>query len=114
MAIQQAVRKGQPALLEPVMKIDINAAEEQIGTVVADLGRRRGIMTAMRARGNLRNVEGEVPLSEARGYATELRSMTQGRGTFTLEFLRYDVVPDNLAETIIKQRQADGKIPERG
>ncbi len=114
MAIQQAIRKGQPALLEPVMKIDINAAEEQIGTVVADLGRRRGIMTAMRARGNLRNVEGEVPLSEARGYATELRSMTQGRGTFTLEFLRYDVVPDNLAETIIKQRQADGKIPERG
>ena len=67
----------------------------------------------MRARGQLRNVDGEVPLAEARGYATELRSMTQGRGTFTLEFKRYEVTPDNIAEGVIKDRKAAGKIPER-
>jgi elongation factor G len=67
----------------------------------------------MHVRGNLRNVDGEVPLAEARGYATDLRSLTQGRGTFTLEFRRYDVVPDGIAEEIIKQRRVEGKIPER-
>jgi len=70
-------------------------------------------MSAMRARGQLRNVEGEIPLAETHGYATELRSMTQGRGTFTLEFKRYEIVPDNIAEDVIKARKAAGKIPER-
>jgi len=68
---------------------------------------------AMRARGQLRNVEGEIPLAETHGYATELRSMTQGRGTFTLEFKRYEIVPDSIAEDVIKARKAAGKIPER-
>jgi elongation factor G len=67
----------------------------------------------MRARGNDRVIDAEVPLSEARGYATDLRSMTQGRGTFTLEFKRYDVVPDEIAEQIIEERKAAGKIPTR-
>ena len=80
---------------------------------MADIGRRRGSVNAMNVRGNLRNVDGEVPLSEARGYATDLRSLTQGRGTFTLEFRRYDVVPDGIAEEVIKQRRAEGKIPKR-
>jgi elongation factor G len=71
------------------------------------------MMGEMRMRGNLRNIDGEVPLSEARGYATEIRSMTQGRGTFTLEFKRYDVVPDHIVENVIKERKAAGKIPER-
>jgi elongation factor G len=64
-------------------------------------------------RGTGRNVEGEVPLAEARGYATDLRSMTQGRGTFALEFDRYDLVPDTIGEEIIKQRRLEGKISER-
>jgi len=113
MAVRQAVRRANPALLEPMMGIDVNVAEEHLGTIVADIGRRRGSVSAMHVRGNLRNVDGEVPLAEARGYATDLRSLTQGRGTFSLEFRRYDVVPDGIAEEVIKQRRADGKIPER-
>lgn len=113
MGVRQAVRRASPALLEPVMRIDVNVAEEYLGSVVADVGRRRGSVSAMHVRGSMRNVDGEVPLAEARGYATDLRSLTQGRGTFTLEFRRYDVVPDGIAEEIIKQRRADGKISER-
>ena len=113
MAVRQAVRRASPALLEPMMGIDVNVGEEHLGTVVADIGRRRGSVGAMHVRGNLRNVDGEVPLAEARGYATDLRSLTQGRGTFSLEFRRYEVVPDGIAEEIIKQRRAEGKIPER-
>ncbi|MDY7078068.1 MAG: elongation factor G [Chloroflexota bacterium] len=113
MAVRQAVRHANPALLEPVMHADINVSEEHLGTVVADIGRRRGNVNGMHVRGNVRNVDGEVPLAEARGYATDLRSLTQGRGTFTLEFRLYDLVPDGIAEQIIKQRRAEGKIPKR-
>ncbi len=113
MAARQLVRAANPALLEPIMRIDINVPEDFMGSIVADIGRRRGLVNAMRARGQLRNVDGQVPLAEARGYATELRSMTQGRGTFTLEFKRYDITPDNIAENVIKERKAAGKIPER-
>jgi len=113
MGVRQAVRQAGPALLEPVMHVDVNVLEEHLGSVVADLGRRRGNVNAMNVRGNLRNVDGEVPLAEARGYATDLRSLTQGRGTFTLEFRRYDLVPDAIAEQIIKQRREEGKLPER-
>ncbi len=113
MAVRQAVRKANPALLEPTMHADINVGEEYLGTVVADLGRRRGSVSGMHVRGNVRNVDGEVPLAEARGYATDLRSLTQGRGTFTLEFRRYDIVPDSIAEQIIKQRREEDKIPKR-
>ena len=113
MGARQVVRAASPALLEPIMRIDINVAEEYVGSVVADIGRRRGMVNAMRVRGHLRNVDGEVPLAEARGYATDLRSMTQGRGTFTLEFKRYAVVPDGIAEEVIKERKAAGKVPVR-
>ncbi len=113
MAARQLVRAANPALLEPIMRIDINVPEDFMGSVVADIGRRRGLVNTMRARGQLRNVDGEVPLAEARGYATELRSMTQGRGTFTLEFKRYEITPDGIAEGVIKERKAAGKIPER-
>jgi elongation factor G len=113
MAVRQAVRRANPALLEPVMFVDLNVSEEHVGAVVADIGRRRGSVSGMRVRGNLRNVGGEVPLAEARGYATDLRSLTQGRGTFSLEFRRYDPVPDGIAEKIIKQRKEEGKIPQR-
>lgn len=113
MGARQIVRAAGPALLEPIMRIDINAAEEYVGPVVADIGRRRGLVNTMRVRGHLRNVDGEVPLAEARGYATDLRSMTQGRGTFTLEFKRYAVVPEGIAADVIKERQAAGKVPLR-
>jgi elongation factor G len=113
MAARKAVRQADPALLEPVMHADVNVLEEHMGAVVADLGRRRGNVNGMNVRGNVRNIDGEVPLAEARGYATDLRSLTQGRGTFTLALRRYDLVPESIAEGIIKQRKAEDKIPTR-
>jgi len=112
-AVQRAVREAGAALIEPVMAIDINVSEEQVGSVVADIGRRRGNVNAMRARGQMRNIEGEVPLAEARGYATDLRSLTKGRGTFTLEFDHYDIVPEDIAEEIIERRKEEGKLRQR-
>lgn len=113
MAARRLVRQAAPALLEPLMRLDINVPEEYVGSVVADVGRRRGLIGEMRVRGQLRNITGEAPLAEVRGYATALRSMTQGRGTFTLEFKQYAVVPENLAAEVIAERKAAGKIPER-
>jgi elongation factor G len=113
MAVQHAIGQASPALLEPVMEIDVNVSEEQVGSVVADIGRRRGSVSAMRVRGEMRNIDGEVPLAEARGYATDLRSLTKGRGTFTLEFDHYDVVPDDMAEEIIERRKEEGKLRQR-
>jgi elongation factor G len=113
MGVRQAVRQAAPSLLEPVMAVDINVSEEHQGAVVADIGRRRGAVREMRVRGAIRNVDGEVPLAETFGYATDLRSLTQGRGTFTLEFDRYDLVPDSIAEQVIKKRREEGKLSER-
>jgi len=113
MAVREAISRARPALLEPIMSLDMNVGEEYLGAIMADVGRRRGTVEAMHVRGEVRNVDGAVPLAETFGYATDLRSLTQGRGNFTLEFHRYDIVPDPLAEDIIKQRQADGKIPKR-
>lgn len=113
MGVREAVRQAGPGLLEPIMSLDINVNDEHQGVVVADIGRRRGAVRQMRVRGDVRNVDGEVPLAETFGYATDLRSLTQGRGTFTLEFDRYDLVPENIAEQVVKQRRADGKVAQR-
>jgi len=113
MAVRQAVRRARPGLLEPIMQADVNVGEEHLGAVVADMGRRRGSMSAVHVHGSTCNLVAEVPLAEARGYATDLRSLTQGRGTYTLEFRRYDLVPERLAEQIVEQRRAAGKIPVR-
>ncbi|UCC64011.1 MAG: elongation factor G [Anaerolineae bacterium] len=113
MAVRQAVRRARPGLLEPIMQADVNVGEEHLGAVVADTGRRRGSMSAIHVHGSTCSLVAEVPLAEARGYATDLRSLTQGRGTFTLEFRRYDLVPERLAEQIIEQRRAEGRIPVR-
>ncbi len=102
MAVKDAIRKAAPALMEPIMGLDVNIPEDYLGTVVADIGRRRGTMSEMHVRGNYRNVDGEIPLAEARGYATDLRSLTQGRGTFSLKFKRYEVLPDSIAEEVIE------------
>jgi elongation factor G len=113
LAVQRAIRQAGPALLEPVMDLDVNVDEQRVGPVVADIGRRRGSVNAMRVRGNIRNIDGRVPLAEARGYATDLRSLTQGRGTFTLEFDHYDLVPDDIAAEIIERRREEGKLRKR-
>ena len=113
MGVRQAVRRARPGLLEPIMSIDMNVAEEYLGSAVADIGRRRGTVREMRVRGALRTVDGEVPLAETFGYATDLRSLTQGRGTFSLAFKQYDLLPDGIAERLVKERREEGKIPER-
>ncbi|MGC9349707.1 MAG: elongation factor G [Anaerolineae bacterium] len=102
MAVKEAIRKAAPTLMEPIMELDVNVPEEHLGSVVADIGRRRGTMRDMRVRGNYRNLDGEVPLAEARGYATDLRSLTQGRGTFSLKFKGYELLPDEIAQDVIE------------
>jgi elongation factor G len=113
MGVREAIRRGTPTLLEPVMSIDVTVAEEYLGSIVADVSRRRGTVGEIRVRNGTRNLDGEVPLGEAFGYATDLRSMTQGRGTFTLVFNRYNLMPDALAAEVIKERQAAGKVQQR-
>lgn len=112
-AVRRAVRQADPALIEPIMQITVDVDEEYLGAVIADLGRRRGQVRAILPRGQQRQVEGTVPLAEAQGYATDLRSLTQGRGTFTLEYAHHDLVPAALAEAIVQQRLRDGRVSER-
>jgi elongation factor G len=104
MAMREAVRRAGPALIEPVMRADISVAREHVGAVTADLSRRRGRVTSANPRGDTWMIEGEVPLAETRRYATDLRSLTGGRCTLSLELLRYDLVPDDVADRIIAER----------
>ena len=113
MAARQAVQRGNPALLEPVMRVDVNVGEEHIGALTGDMGRRRGRVKSIDMHGSLYRLTGQVPLDGVRGYATFLRNLTQGRGTFTLEFRQHDIVPDEIAAEIIQQRRLEGKIPRR-
>ena len=99
----------QPTLLEPVMKIGIECPSNFQGGVVGDLNRRRGLITVTETIGLTTRVEGEIPLAETFGYATTLRSMTQGQGTFSMEFLRYKRVPAAIQETIIRERHLSRK-----
>ena len=111
--VRQAARRARPALLEPIMRMDMNVDQEHLGAITADFGRRRGRVETIEVRGSVHTVFGEVPLAEVRGYVTDLRSLTQGRGTFMLAFRRYDFVPEDLSEEIIAQRRAEGKISKR-
>jgi elongation factor G len=90
-------------ILEPVMKVEVVTPEEYMGDVIGDLNRRRGQIQGMDDSPSGRIVNAEVPLAEMFGYATSLRSMSQGRATFTMEFAKYQEVPANVAETIIKR-----------
>ena len=113
MAAREVMRKASPGLLEPIMRIDVRSNDEQMGSVIADLGRRRGIVLSTDVRGVHHHVSGEVPLAEVRGYATDLRTFTRGQGTFILEFRRYDLVSDAIAQGIIEERTVAGKVPVR-
>jgi len=104
MAIKDGVMKAGPVILEPVMKVEVEVPEENMGDVIGDLqGRRRGIVQGMDSRSGVQVIRMHVPLAEMFGYATELRSMTQGRGTFSMEFSHYAEVPKNVAEGIINK-----------
>jgi elongation factor G len=104
MAFQDAIKKAKPVLLEPVMKVEVVTPEDFMGTVVGDLNAKRGQIAEMMDRGNVKAIRATVPLAEMFGYATHLRSMTQGRASYSMEFGEYVEVPRNVAETIIKER----------
>jgi elongation factor G len=105
LAFQEAAKRAKPVLLEPVFKVEVVTPEEFMGDVIGDLNRRRGQVHGMEPRGNAQVVTAHVPLSEMFGYATDVRSMTQGRATYTMQFDRYDEVPPNIAEKIIEHRR---------
>jgi elongation factor G len=107
MALQAAAKKANPVLLEPVMSVEVVTPEEFLGTVNGDLNRRRGQVHAQEQRGNALAVQAFVPLGEMFGYATDLRSSTQGRATFTMQFERYEQVPDNIAQEIIEHQAGE-------
>jgi len=100
---KEACRRANPVLLEPIMKVEVVVPEEYLGNVLGDLSSRRGRIEGMDLRGNVRVIRAFVPLGEMFGYATTLRSLTQGRGTFTMQFDHYEKVPAHLAEQIIKK-----------
>jgi elongation factor G len=107
MAIQEAARKANPVLLEPVMAVEVVTPEDFLGDVIGDLSRRRGKVQGQEQRGNALAVQAFVPLGEMFGYATDLRSSTQGRATYTMQFERYEEVPANIAEEIIEGRAGE-------
>ena len=103
MAVQEAARRAKPVLLEPVMAVEVVTPEEFLGDVIGDLSRRRGKVQGQEPRGNALAVQAFVPLGEMFGYATDVRSSTQGRASFTMQFERYEEVPQNIAEQIVEQ-----------
>ena len=105
MAFKQGAAKADPVLLEPIMKVESVMPEEYMGDVMGDLNRRRGLVQGMDDTPAGKAVRAEVPLKEMFGYATDLRSLTQGRATFTMEFLKYNEVPSSIADEIIKKNQ---------
>ncbi|PSB16592.1 elongation factor G [filamentous cyanobacterium CCP2] len=107
MAIKEAVMKASPVLLEPTMKIEVEVPEDFIGNVIGDLNSRRGQIEGQDTEQGTAKVTAKVPLAEMFGYATDIRSKTQGRGTFTMEFSHYDEVPRNVAETIIAKSKGN-------
>jgi elongation factor G len=100
MAIKDAMRKGDPCLLEPIMKVDVVMPEEHLGDVMGDLSSRRGQILGMEGKGTSQSVQAHVPLAEMFGYATQLRSMTSGRATYSMEFDHYAELPPNLADVV--------------
>ncbi|NMB07502.1 MAG: elongation factor G [Tissierellia bacterium] len=101
MAFKEAMEKAKPVLLEPVMKVEVIMPEEYMGDVIGDINSRRGRIEGMEPRNGVQVVRGFVPLSEMFGYATDLRSNTQGRATYSMEFAHYEPVPNNIAEKIL-------------
>jgi elongation factor G len=105
LALKEAARQAKPVLLEPIFAVEVTTPEEFMGDVIGDLNRRRGHVQGMEQRGNAQVVSAYVPLAEMFGYATDLRSTTQGRATYTMQFERYDEVPANIAERVVGELQ---------
>jgi elongation factor G len=104
MAFQEAAKKATPVILEPIMKVEVVAPHANMGDITGDIASKRGLVEGTEDRGMVQAIRAMIPLSEMFGYINNLRSMTAGRGNFTMEFAKYDVVPKNVAEEIIKKR----------
>jgi len=104
-AFQAAAKRAKPILLEPIMKLEVTVPQEFFGDVIGDLAARRGKIEETKERLNLKVINAKVPLSEMFGYATSLRSLTEGRGTFTMEFDHYEEVPQNITQEIIEGKR---------
>jgi elongation factor G len=109
LAFRDAAAEAKPVLLEPLMQLEIVSPDDYLGGIVGDLNSRRGKIEGMEMRGGSRVIKGLVPMAEMFGYATVLRTLTQGRGVFSMEFFRYEVAPDPVAEEIIAR--IEGRIP---
>jgi elongation factor G len=107
MALQEAARKAGVKLLEPVMEVEVTTPDEYMGDVIGDLNSRRGKVEGMTQRGNSQVIRAQVPMSEMFGYATDLRSKTQGRATYSMQFHSYQDVPDSIAEDIVASRRGE-------
>ena len=105
MAVKKGLRAANPVLLEPIFKVEVTTPEEYMGDVIGDLNSRRGQVSGMTDRNNAKIINSEVPLSQMFGYATDLRSKTQGRASYSMEFEKYVEVPKNIADQVIKERQ---------
>ena len=103
LALKNAAKKCGPVLLEPIMAVEVTAPSEYLGSVMGDISSRRGMIEGQEERGNAVSVQASVPLSEMFGYATDLRSFTQGRGNYTMQFDRYEAAPKSIREEIIKK-----------
>ena len=107
LAFKEAARRAKPVLLEPIFAVEVVTPEEFMGEVMGDLSRRRGHLHGSEQQGNAQAIHALVPLSEMFGYATDLRSNTQGRATYTMQFEGYEEVPPSIAEKIIEQRTGE-------
>jgi elongation factor G len=106
MAFKEGAKKARPVLLEPIMKVEVVTPEEYMGDVMGDLNRRRGVLQGMDDSPAGRVIRAEVPLGEMFGYATDVRSMSQGRATYTMEFSKYNEAPLSIAEQIMSKSAA--------
>ena len=102
--------KGKPQLLEPIMKLEVTTPDEYMGAVNGTIAQRRGRVDSMDERGGNKIVRGFVPLSEMFGYSNTLRSLTQGRASFSMEFEHYEAVPSNIATEVVTKRREEGKV----
>jgi elongation factor G len=107
LAFKEAAKRAKPVLLEPIFSVEVVTPEEFLGNVIGDLSSRRGRVDGQEARGNALAVTARVPLSEMFGYATDLRSNTQGRANYTMQFEAYEEVPPNIAEKIVETRTGE-------
>lgn len=103
LAVKEAIQKAEPVILEPIMKVQVVVPQEYLGDVIGDLNARRGKIEGMETRGAVQIINALVPLKELFGYATALRSLTQGRGSYTMQFYRYEEVPSSIRDEIMEK-----------